>query len=160
VHLTIPTDDPWVPLRILGLGKQADDFIEADVFLLTDEQPNLLPAPNENMVLAHSDDASDLLLDDLRADAGMEWIPDSAHLTKLSINSPASELAFDLAIDPTGTGAPSRVDAGLELPVTLTGLVEALETDDSGAPYIWIAAAAIAYAAVVSIAVRFPRARE
>ena len=28
VHLTIPTDNPWVPLRILGLGKQADDAVE------------------------------------------------------------------------------------------------------------------------------------
>ena len=25
VHITIPTSDPWVPLRILSLGKQADD---------------------------------------------------------------------------------------------------------------------------------------
>ena len=23
VHMTIPTDNPWVPLRILGLGKPA-----------------------------------------------------------------------------------------------------------------------------------------
>lgn len=43
VHLTIPTDNPWVPLRILGLGKQASAAIEADVFLLTDEKPSLLP---------------------------------------------------------------------------------------------------------------------
>ena len=27
VHITMPTDNPWVPLRILGLGKQADDFV-------------------------------------------------------------------------------------------------------------------------------------
>ena len=35
IHLTIPMDNPWVPLRILGLGKAADDVINADVFLLT-----------------------------------------------------------------------------------------------------------------------------
>src|SRR6266540_3094241 len=33
VHITIPTSNPWVPLRILGLGKQAEDRIDADVFL-------------------------------------------------------------------------------------------------------------------------------
>src|SRR2546428_2060991 len=34
VHVTIPTANPWVPLRILGLGKNADDRIDADVYLL------------------------------------------------------------------------------------------------------------------------------
>ena len=36
VHLTIPTDEPWVPLRILGLGKVAGETVQADVYLLTD----------------------------------------------------------------------------------------------------------------------------
>ena len=35
IHLTIPLDEPWVPLRILGLGKGAEDLIDANVFLLT-----------------------------------------------------------------------------------------------------------------------------
>src|SRR5215211_7238367 len=35
VHLTIPTANPWVPLRILGLGHQPTDPIRADVYLLT-----------------------------------------------------------------------------------------------------------------------------
>src|SRR5687767_14008490 len=43
VHITIPTDDPWVPLRILALGKGGSERIEADVFLLTDAPPVLLP---------------------------------------------------------------------------------------------------------------------
>src|SRR5947209_10007994 len=30
VHLVIPTPSPWVPLRILGLGKSAQDRIDAD----------------------------------------------------------------------------------------------------------------------------------
>ena len=29
VHLTIPTDNPWVPLRILGLGKATGEAVEA-----------------------------------------------------------------------------------------------------------------------------------
>ena len=43
IHLTIPTPNPWVPLRILGLGKAAAELVEADVYLLTDIRPALLP---------------------------------------------------------------------------------------------------------------------
>jgi hypothetical protein len=116
VHLTIPTDDPWVPLRILALGKSEAETVEADVYLLTDERPALLPAPGsllapDGMELAHSDRASDLLLSDLRSDAGMEWVPDNAWLTKVRINASAPDISFDLAID-AGGGLPSLVDAG------------------------------------------------
>ena len=77
VHLTIPTTNPWVPLRILGLGKQADDSIQADVYLLTDDEPALLPFDDPGLALAHSKRANDLLLDDLRSDEGMGWVPTS-----------------------------------------------------------------------------------
>ena len=43
VHLTIPTDNPWVPLRILALGKSAAETVQADVYLLTDERPGAAP---------------------------------------------------------------------------------------------------------------------
>lgn len=43
IMLTIPSDEPWVPLRILGLGLDAEKVVEADVFLLTDDRPDLLP---------------------------------------------------------------------------------------------------------------------
>lgn len=42
IMATIPTDDPWVPLRILGLGLEDGRRVEADVFLLTDDEPALL----------------------------------------------------------------------------------------------------------------------
>ena len=42
IMLTIPTDDPWVPLRILGLGLDARQAVAADVFLLTPDRPELL----------------------------------------------------------------------------------------------------------------------
>ncbi|MGH2463015.1 MAG: DUF2330 domain-containing protein [Candidatus Limnocylindria bacterium] len=116
VHLTIPTDDPWVPLRILALGKSDSQTVEADVYLLTDHRPALLPAPSsplspDGFELAHSAKANDLLLDDLRSDAGMEWVPESAWLSKVRINSGATDITFDLAINAEG-GAPSLVDAG------------------------------------------------
>ena len=118
VHVTIPTDNPWVPLRILALGKTGEERVEADVYLLTDRAPALLPTPTgENGIrLDHSAAASDLLLSDLRSDRDMEWVPNSAWLTKVAVDSSAAGLSYDLAIDASGANAPSRVDAGFELP--------------------------------------------
>ena len=118
VHITIPTDNPWVPLRILALGKTGTETVQADVDLLTDNAPALLPAPTgkNGIRLDHSAAASDSLLTDLRSDRGMEWIPSSGWLTKVAVDAAAGDLTYDLAIDVTGAGAPSRVDAGFELP--------------------------------------------
>ncbi|MGI8999612.1 MAG: DUF2330 domain-containing protein [Candidatus Limnocylindria bacterium] len=117
VHLTIPTDNPWVPLRILGLGKADGELVEADVYLLTDIEPALLPkagalAESDGLILDHSAEATESLLADLRSDVGMEWVPDEAWLTKVVVNSEAGELDFDLAIDASGAGMPSPIDAG------------------------------------------------
>jgi hypothetical protein len=113
VHITIPTANPWVPLRILGLGKQAEDRIDADVFLLTDQKPALLPQPGAKMALAYSQPASQTLLADLRSDENSAWVPQSAWLTKLAIDTPTSDLKFDLAVDTSGKNKPSQVAAGL-----------------------------------------------
>jgi hypothetical protein len=120
VHITMPTANPWVPLRILGTGKNASDRIEADVYLLTDRKPVLLPAPFANgMQLEHSATASASLLDDLRSDKGMSWVPEMAWLTKIGINASAGQLTYDLAVSANGT-VPSRVSAGLEAPANPT----------------------------------------
>jgi Uncharacterized protein conserved in bacteria (DUF2330) len=116
VHLTIPTDEPWVPLRILGLGKAAGEPVEADVYLLTDERPKLLPEAGglrggPGLSLAHDAAATDILLDDLRSDKGMGWVPNQAWLTKVALEVEAGDLTYDLAIS-TDAGAPSTVDAG------------------------------------------------
>jgi hypothetical protein len=116
VHLTIPTANPWVPLRILGLGKQPTDQVDADVFLLTDQLPAILPGPRDGLALTHSAPASTGLLGDLRSDAGMGWMPQSAWLTQLSIDSSVADLRYDLAVDATGQGTPSAVAAGFEPP--------------------------------------------
>jgi hypothetical protein len=119
VHITIPTDDPWVPLRILGLGKQPQDFVSANVFLLTDRAPAVLPGPRFGLNLVHSEPATETLLNDLRSDKGMSWVPQTAWLTNYEVGSSTAELKYDLAVDASGAGLPSRVDAGLDLPLAL-----------------------------------------
>ena len=118
VHVTIPTDNPWVPLRILALGKTGDERVDADVYLLNDQRPALLPVPNgdNGLTLLNDEPASESLLADLQSDRGMEWVPNSAWLSKVRIDASASQLSFDLAIDASGAGAPSYVDAGLVVP--------------------------------------------
>jgi hypothetical protein len=118
VHVTIPTANPWVPLRILALGKSAAERVDADVYLLTDRWPALLPAPtgDNGLELTHSAPATASLLDDLRSDRGMSWVPDSGWLTKVGIHAAVPQLGFDLAIDASGAGAPSRLMAGLDMP--------------------------------------------
>ena len=121
VHLVIPTASPWVPLRILGLGKSAQDRVDADVYLLTDTNPQMLPVPvgANGMRIDHSAKATDSLLNDLRSDKGMDWVPEMAWLTKIGINAAASQLTYDLAISANGK-VPSRVAAGLEAPANPT----------------------------------------
>jgi hypothetical protein len=114
VHITIPMANPWVPLRILGLGKQPTDQVDADVFLLTDQKPAILPEPRPGLALSYSRSARAQLLDDLRADEGMSWVPDSAWLTQLRVGSSVADLRYDLAVDASGLASPSTQAAGLE----------------------------------------------
>jgi hypothetical protein len=121
IHLAIPTADPWVPLRILGLGHRPTDPIRADVYLLTDRRPALLPAPvgdgRHGVALERSQPASAQLLADLRADKGMGWLPASGMwLSYLRIDTTTQELTHDLAVDASGRASPSPVAAGLTVP--------------------------------------------
>jgi hypothetical protein len=154
VHLTIPTDDPWVPLRILALGKPGSEVVEADVFLLTDREPSMLPTPidqarvtpPEGLFVRRSEPASKLLLADLRGDRGMKWLPSSGMwLTYLQLEQRAEDLVYDLAIDVTGQGEPSPVDAGLAL---------ASPAPESDLAPVWITAALLGGLALVALAER------
>jgi Uncharacterized protein conserved in bacteria (DUF2330) len=121
VQVTVPTDQPWVPLRILGLGRTANEVIEADVFTLTESSPAMLPFPGwpgapSGLTLERSEPASDQLLSELGGDRGMGWLPDSGMwLNYIRIATPAGELKNDLALNVSG-GSPSPIDAGLNLP--------------------------------------------
>ena len=128
IHLVIPTDHPWVPLRILTLGRQPGDRVEADVFLLTDQEPAVLPQAVEanrlpagqtgqtgqtGLVREVSEAASDQLITDLRSDRGMGWVPDRFWLTYLRVDTQAADLTYDLAIDGSGAGHPDAAMTGL-----------------------------------------------
>lgn len=152
VHVSIPTPNPWVPIRILALGKTGADQIDADVFLLTDRAPAFLPAPtgDNGMRLDHSATASKSLLDDLRSDRGMEWVPQDGWLTKIAVDAEAKQLSYDLAIDSTGAGVPSWVQAGFDAPQPITIVVES-------ATWTRALVAAIAALAVLMLVLAFGR---
>jgi hypothetical protein len=96
IHVAIPTTNPWVPLRILGLGKVGSELVEADVFLLTDDRPAILPGPapvgsERGLILERSEPASESLIADLRSDKGMNWIqPSGMWLSFLRVSSARS----------------------------------------------------------------------
>jgi hypothetical protein len=138
IMLTVPTDEPWVPLRILALGLDRTQVVNADVFLLTDERPDLLVG-DKGVQVARSEAASSTLLDDLRSDQGMGWVPDGMWLTFLQVDAPASALDHDLAVSTHAGTLPSARLAGYTVraddPTPLWWYVAAL-----GVPLLLIAA--------------------
>jgi len=146
IMVTIPTDDPWVPLRILGLGLEEQQRVEADLFLLTDDRPTFL-AGGEGLEISRSEEADDLLLEDLRSDVGMEWVPDEMWFTHMPLDVRAGELDYDLAVSADLDEAPKVADAG----IPTRDAVPIRSTDDGGGPIAWwpVAVGLLAAVAVV-----------
>jgi hypothetical protein len=117
IQITIPTPNPWVPLHILSLAKVPEAPVQADVFLLTDRAPALLGLDSGVQVRA-AQPASASLLSDLRSDRDSGWVPAASWLTYIGISTSAGQLNHDLAIDPSGAGHPSVVQAGFETAAT------------------------------------------
>ncbi|MFA5884822.1 MAG: DUF2330 domain-containing protein [Acidimicrobiia bacterium] len=115
IMLTIPTEEPWVPLKILALGLGKAQVVDADVFLLTDTRPTLRSG-GTGLELARSEQASDGLLADLRSDKGMQWVPDDMWLTYLRVDTPAQDLDYDLAVSTRDGVAPSARMVGFGVP--------------------------------------------
>jgi hypothetical protein len=133
IMLTIPTDEPWVPLRILGLGLDATEIVQADVFLLTPDKPQLL-AGGGGLTLERSESASESLLEDLRSDKGMEWVPKDMWLSHLALDASAVELDYDLAISTHDGEEPSAIAAGVN-----PGILRGIDGDGSWAIVIGLA---------------------
>jgi hypothetical protein len=145
IMATIPTDDPWVPVRILGLGLEAERQVEADVFLLTDDEPQVM-AGGDGLTVTRSEQASTGLLADLRSDVNMEWVPRDMWLSYLTLDAPAADLDYDLAVSTTPGVEPSLADAGLE---DEPRAAQAVPTDDHRRPVgtLALAGAGVALAA-------------
>jgi hypothetical protein len=150
IMITIPTDAPWVPLRILSLGLDGSRAVEADVFLLTDDEPHLL-AGGPGLSLERSEPADPSLLSDLRSDVGMEWVPTDMWFTYLQVDTDAHNLDYDLAVSPDGATLPTLVDTGVQAP-------EAREVQAHAGTATWPAAAGVV-AAVIVLAVLLGRDR-
>jgi hypothetical protein len=119
IHFTIPTPAPWVPLRILALGKHHSEIVDADLFILTDHRPRLAPAVADypGMTVRSSAPASTTLLADLRSDRGMRWLPERGlWLTALTMHTPAGSIQSDLSIDGGGPPLAAAADRGVVWP--------------------------------------------
>jgi hypothetical protein len=115
IHFVMRTPGPWVPLRILALGKSPVEVVDADVFVLTDAKPSVAPAAagTTGMTVRHSGWATPSLLRDLRSDRGMAWVPRNLWLTALQLHAPAGTIGYDLSVDgarpaEANSAAPSR----------------------------------------------------
>src|SRR5262245_46576405 len=148
IMLTIPTDEPWVPIRILALGLDKSQTVDADIFLLTDNKPKLL-AGGRGLRLERSEAASASLLADLRSDKGMEWTPDAMWLTYLRVQAPARDLGYDLATSTRANEQPSLTDAGITAPVARPVVAASTQSP------IWPVVAGVAVAIAAYLAFRW-----
>ena len=107
IHFTVPLEAPWVPLRILALGKHEVEEVQADLFVLTEDRPSFFPDVRglAGVKVVRSLPATKRLLADLRSDKGMGWLPASGMwFTALEMNTTAGTIDYDLSID--GGGPP------------------------------------------------------
>ena len=120
IHFTIPMKAPWIPLRILALGKGPTEVVNADLYILTDDRPSLSlngRLGDSGITVRKSEPASEQLLGDLRSDRGMKWLPAKGMwFTALTLESPAKALGYDLSIDGGGPPAAPR----FSIPITTT----------------------------------------
>jgi hypothetical protein len=116
IMVTIPTKEPWVPLRILGLGLGRTAVVDADVFLLTDNRPKLL-AGGRGLGLGRDEEASASLLSDLRSDKAMSWVPTKMWFTFLHLHVPAGQLNYDLAVSTRPNEVPALDATGVSASV-------------------------------------------
>lgn len=117
--ITMHTPQLWVPLEVLA---NDDDAVNADLFLLTDEQLQpaqpvpLFTLPGvafgstnsvdgaQGFTITGSRPLDSQLYGDLSSDRNMSWMPSNGWLTYLQLRAPSSTVTYDL-----GVGADSRI---------------------------------------------------
>lgn len=136
VLIEVPVERPWVPIHILGFDLPEDAPVEADVFLLTPDEPQLLHG--DGLSVNRSERAGQLLLDDLRSEENMEWVPEAGWFTHLELDAPAGALTYDLSVGADGVD-PSPYEAGLTRLDLSPSQLEAFGVDlaDDAAPPWW-----------------------
>lgn len=150
ILITVPTERPWIPLHIFHGATPDSEILEADLFLLTPERPDLLYG--EGLEVERSEWATDLLLDDLRSDENMEWIPEKGWLTHLVLETEVENVVYDLSVG-VGDVAPSYVDAGFTRFEATPEHLEELGLERADANEGWmLLAGAIAIAVVAGAA--------
>ena len=131
IQFTIPTKAPWIPLRILALGKQGSELVDADLFVLTDHRPWFAPGLSSmpGLQVRQQGWASDQLLADLRSDRRMGWVPPKGMwLTAMTMHTTAAAIWSDLSIDgglPAGAvlgDGPAATPAWTWLAIALLGV--------------------------------------
>lgn len=90
IQITVPTVRPWVPLHILHGASPDSSVIEANIYVFTPTRPDFVYG--EGITIDRSEPASKELLDDLRSDANMDWIPDEAWFSYLRLETEAENL--------------------------------------------------------------------
>ena len=87
---TTASSQPDAPEMLDFYAQRSEIFL--DVFLLTDDEPQLL-AGGDGLEPDRSEPASRALLDDLRSDEGMGGLPHEMWLTYLRLDTPAAAAA-------------------------------------------------------------------
>ena len=84
IHFTIPTKAPWIPLRILALGKVPNEQVQADLFILTDHEPKVVPPlfDMSGVKVVSNGWAGHQLLADLRVGPGHELASGEGHVVR------------------------------------------------------------------------------
>jgi hypothetical protein len=116
VLITMPTPHLWVPLEVLA---NAQDPVDADIFLLTDKKPSsgqefglfgldagsvgdtLSGAPG--LVVQQQEAMPQRLHDDLANDRNMSWVPSTGWVTHLTLNATSPSVTYDMSIAHDGS---------------------------------------------------------
>jgi hypothetical protein len=138
IHFTIPTKGPWIPLRILALGKVATEEVQADLFVMSDHPQDFAPAISDmpGMEVVASRWAGRSLLSDLRSDQGMSWVPRKMWFSALKLDTRAGTIGYDLSVDGAGPAAAIR---------------NAAAQAAAGQPWVWWLTALVGMTMVVAI---------
>jgi len=115
VLITMPTPHLWVPLEVLA---NAQDPVEADLFLVTDTRPSsgeelgFFGIPTSSVgdtlpgapgfVVRQQERMSARLHDDLAGDRNMAWVPRNAWVTHLTLDAASPTVNYDMNVGDDG----------------------------------------------------------